>query len=148
MNWIYIASFALSLFLMSLAVNTASAESGKDHAGVLVFTANRLPALTNVPDNVRMFYLDGADAAMARLRFKNPGSLEQAKSQASAMLQTPDGQSLIDQVTHVGAGIALAWQHGIQKLPAVMVDGTHVVYGVFDIEQAIAQVEEAQPYAF
>ena len=34
----------------------------------------------------------------------------------------------------------IAWMHGIEKLPAVLVNEQYVVYGVFDVAAAIDQV--------
>ena len=85
---------------------------------------------------------------MAGLRFTNPGNQKVAVARASAMLQTSAGQAAIEQITQVGEGIALAWQHGIEKLPAVMVGGSHVVYGVFDVNEAVQMIKKEPSYAF
>ena len=37
--------------------------------------------------------------------------------------------------------VAMAWQFGIDKLPAVLVDYQYVVYGDFDAKNALARIE-------
>lgn len=141
-------NWALMTFcIVPMTINVTYAEStqaGNDHDGVMVFSARHLPAITSPQSADRVFYLDGAGPTLAGLRFTNPGNQELAVARATAMLQTRKGQEAIEQITQVGEGIALAWQHGIERLPAVMVGGTHVVYGVFDVSVALLLVAEAQ----
>lgn len=146
MKWALVASCIVSTMLSATFVTASQAES--DHQGVVVFTARHLPHITSSERADRVFYLDGADAALAGLRFTNPGNQKVAVARASAMLQTSAGQAAIEQITQVGEGIALAWQHGIEKLPAVMVGGSHVVYGVFDVNEAVQMIKKEPSYAF
>lgn len=140
----WVSSGLLSVLLLAMCVEAGEAES--DHDGVIVFSARHLPSMTGVMQAGHIYYLDGADAALAPLRFANPRNPTRAAAQASVMLQTPEGLAAIEQITEVGKGIALAWQHGITKLPAVMVDGTHVVYGVFDVDEAVQIIKKAPSY--
>ena len=112
-----------------------------DHLGVLVFTATYLPAITGLARADRIFYLDGAKEALKDLRFANPGSEALARKQIAALLQTRRGRAVIDAVRVSGEGVAVAWQHRIEKLPAVLVGGNQVVYGVFDVDAALSLIE-------
>lgn len=107
---------------------------------VWVFTAGRLPALQNVHQADRLFVLDHADNALKRLSFPNPGSDAAARDRAMAILQSPRGQAAIARMRNSAEATAVAWQHGIEKLPAVLVDEQYVVYGVFDVASAVEQI--------
>jgi len=122
----------------------SAVQAEADHTGVMVFTASYLPPITSTDQADRVFFLDVADKALLNLRFANPGSEEKARAQISALLQTPRGKAAIEAVQQAGEGIAIAWQHGITKLPAVLVDGNQVVYGVFDVGAALSLTEEGR----
>lgn len=107
---------------------------------VWVFTAGRLPALQNVHQADRLFVLDHADDALKRLSFPNPGNNTAAKDRAMVILQSRKGQAAIARMRNSAEATAVAWQHGIEKLPAVLVDGEYVVYGVFDVASAVDQI--------
>jgi len=126
--------------LLGALMTPAMAQT--DHAGVLVFTATYLPAITGVDRADRVFYLDGANEALKDLRFANPGSEAKAREKIATLLQTPRGQAVIEAVQRSGEGVAAAWQHGIEKLPAVLVGGNQVVYGVFDVDTALSLIEK------
>jgi len=112
------------------------------HTGVLVFTIHDLPRMARTEQADEVFYLDGADAALKALTFANPGSEAQARAMASSALQTSEGKAAIEVMQRVAQGITLAWQHGIRKLPAILIGGDRVVYGIYDVGQAVALIEE------
>ena len=105
-----------------------------------VFTANRLPPLQHVDQAERLFVLDHADNALRRLSFPNPGSEAAARDKALLIIQSPRGQEAIARMRESAEATTIAWMHGIEKLPAVLVDEQYVVYGVFDVAAAIDQV--------
>ena len=107
---------------------------------VWVFTAERLPALQNVARAERLFVLDRADNALQGLSFPNPGNATQARERAMAMIQSPQGQAALQRMRNSAEATLIAWQHGIEKLPAVLVDEQFVVYGVYDVESALTQI--------
>ena len=132
-----------ALVLVVAGVSAARAETATDHEGVRVFTARFLPPIVAAEQADRVYYLDDADNALMDLRFANPGSEKAARARLSGLLQTPRGKAAIDAVQRAGEGVAMAWQHSITKLPAVLVDGNYVVYGVFDVGVALGLVEQA-----
>ena len=129
-QWIAIAGLAMP----------AQAALASDPSTVWIFTADRLPTLQHVEQADRLFVLDHADTALRGLSFNNPSSEVQARQRAMAIIQSPKGQAAIDRMRNSAEAIAVAWQHGIQKLPAVLVDERYVVYGVYDVESALAWV--------
>jgi integrating conjugative element protein (TIGR03757 family) len=131
--------FVMRKALLAALVIHASTTVAADPT-VWVFTAGRLPALQNVNQADRLFVLDHADNALQRLSFPNPGNNTAAKDRAMVILQSPRGQAAIARMRNSAEATAVAWQHGIEKLPAILVDEEYVVYGVFDVAFAVEQV--------
>lgn len=127
-----------SAFLFLLYIHTIAAQAAE--GTVWVFTANRLPPLQHVDQAERLFVLDHADNALRRLSFPNPGSEAAARDKALLIIQSPRGQAAIARMRESAEATTIAWMHGIEKLPAVLVDEQYVVYGVFDVAAAIDQV--------
>lgn len=127
-----------SAFLFLLYIHTIAAQAAE--GTVWVFTANRLPPLQHVDQAERLFVLDHADNALRRLSFPNPGSEAAARDKALLIIQSPRGQKAIARMRESAEATTIAWMHGIEKLPAVLVDEQYVVYGVFDVAAAIDQV--------
>lgn len=130
------------LSILVLVQPVMGQDEHTEHNGVLVFTTHALPRIARLEHADQVFYLDAADAVLKKLTFANPGTEARARERASTVLQTPEGEAAIAVIQHVGEGISLAWQHGIRKLPAVMVGGNQVVYGVFDVGQALALIQQ------
>lgn len=129
------ASIALAA-LMALVFSAQAAEPNT----VWVFTANQLPALQHTERADRLFVLDDVDTSLKRLSFANPGNEAQAKQRALAVMQSQNGQAMLTRLRSSAEAIAVAWQHGIARLPAVLVDEQYVVYGVYDVNDALAQI--------
>ena len=122
--------------LMALVLPVEAAEP----ATVWVFTADPLPPLQHTEQVDRLFVLDAVDSALKKLSFTDPGNEAQATQRALALIQSRDGQAMMTRLRLSAEAIAVAWQHGIAQLPAVLVDERYVVYGVYDVEVALAQI--------
>lgn len=125
-----------------LAVQAGMAQAAD--STVWVFTADRLPPLHNVNHADRLFVLEHADNALRQLSFPNPGNAAAARDRAMAIIQSPRGRAAIARVRNSAEATAVAWQYGIEKLPAVLVDEQFVVYGVYDVVAALARVRDAR----
>lgn len=123
-------------FLLYIHTLAAQATGGT----VWVFTVDRLPPLQYVDQADRLFVLDHADNALRRLSFPHPGSEAAARDKAMLIIQSPRGQAAIARMRESAEATTVAWMHGIEKLPAVLVDERYVVYGVFDVAAAIDQI--------
>ena len=64
-----------------------------------------------------------------------------ALAEAMRRLETPAGRATLARLASAAAGNALASRLGIEKLPAVVVDGRYVVYGVRDVARAVERVQ-------
>lgn len=123
-------------FLLYIHALAAQAAEGT----VWVFTADRLPPLQHVDQADRLFVLDHADDALRRLSFSHPGSEAAARDKALLIIQSPRGQAVIARMRDSAEATIMAWMHGIEKLPAILVDEQYVVYGVFDVAAAVDQI--------
>ena len=106
-----------------------------------VFTTETLPPLRHSHLAEHVYVLDDIEKPLALLSFAYPGSDAQARHRASALINTPRGQAMMAKIQHSAKAVVLAWQSGITRLPAVLVDEQFVVYGEYDVKNAIARVE-------
>ena len=108
---------------------------------VTVFTAEDLPPIRGLEHATAVYTLGDARAPLARLRFPNPGNAEQAKREAIARLNTPHAKAALAQVQDRANAAAMAQLLQIERLPAVLVSPGYVVYGVYDVTEALRNVE-------
>jgi len=130
----------LPWIVLAVLLNTMLPGHASDHETVWVFTAGKLPPVLQVAHADRLFVLDDVDQSLKALSFPNPRNEAQARQRAMRMLQSPKGQAVLTRIRHSAEAIAVAWQHGIVKLPAILVDERYVVYGIYNIDAALAQI--------
>ena len=107
-----------------------SAES----AIAVAFTLSSVPVRA---DGATVYELDRRDRLAAELGEGLPADPERALAEARRRLDAPEGRNLMRRLRKAGAGNALASRLGIDRLPAVVVDGSYVVYGVRDARRAL-----------
>lgn len=109
---------------------------------VKVFTDSTIP-VSNA-GTAQVILLDQPRLLEQQLSAGLPGNQEQAEHTVLTRLQTPEGQGLYQQLIDAHMGVVSAWQLGITKLPAVVVDDKYVVYGQTDVGQAVATINRAK----
>lgn len=107
---------------------------------VWVFTAEGAPELHGVARADRHFVFHRDNPSLAALRFPNPGSPETAQRMALAQIRSPEGKALMDRIRAASEARLIALMYGIDKLPAVLVDGDYVVYGARDVQAAVDSI--------
>lgn len=117
-----------------------SASLANAQERVVVYTATYLAPITGAYLADELYVLDGGEAGLKALRFTPSGSAEQMKAQALSILQSAEGEAVMASLKRAGVGMVSAWQHGIEKLPAVLV-GDQVVYGVSDVVVALTYID-------
>ena len=127
-----------------LSLCTLSARAETAPTSVWVFTTDRLPEIRGLDLATQVLTLDAIKKPLKSLSFVYPGTEEAARQQALAVINSPKGQDVLAQMRTNAQAVALAWQHGIDKLPAVLVDETYVVYGVYDVRSALDRVERVR----
>lgn len=129
--------------LSACCVVTALMWDGVASAGVEVFTLAGEPVV-NAPDSAVVIELD----APARLDARLSQGLSSDPDRAQRILQSrmggAEGQATLQRYHRVYTGLARAWMLGIEKVPAVVVDGQYVVYGEHDVAAALAEIEQAR----
>lgn len=126
--------------LLSVIAVTVSASEPPE--SVWVFTTAQLPALRRMDLATEVFFLDDIDKRLKDVAFTNPGNDERARQHATAILNSPRGQALLGHIKRNAQAVAMAWQSGIEKLPAVLVDEHFVVYGDYDVQSALHRVRQ------
>ncbi|MFV0277012.1 MAG: DUF1525 domain-containing protein [Parahaliea sp.] len=109
---------------------------------VTVFTAGALRPMAHLEAATRVYVLAPLDGVLDPLRFANPGSEAAARVQSTALLNSPAGQQALATLRRRANAAALAWLLGIDRLPAVLVSPGYVVYGVYDVHEALQWIEE------
>lgn len=141
--------FALMCGAMLLACGVAFAAGTQGHrptidlfapppSGVAVFTISGVP-VTNVPDNARVVELDRTARLDLRLSRGVPNN-----KQAAIKMVKKRARRLKDEYGAAYTGLLRAWRLGVEKVPAVVVDGQYVVYGQADVAQALARIRNAR----
>lgn len=103
---------------------------------VLVFTDRNHPV--SAPEGVTVAYLDEAEQMLDELSAKLPANAAEAASIAEMEVKNPE---FIERIRQAYTPVVLAWQLGIKKVPAVVVDAKYVVYGHTDVTAALAKIE-------
>ena len=123
-------------FALALAACPGPAAVAGD---VVAFTLSSMPLRTAGGATVHV--LDARDGYAEAFGADLPGDPERALAEARRRMATPAGRAALARIAEAGAGNALAARLGIEKLPAVVVDGRYVVYGVRDVARAVERVE-------
>lgn len=125
------ANIALSL----LALGTPSAWA----VDVCVYTDDAHPI--SAPETVRVIRLDAPAALQSALSQGLPKDPVNAAQAVRERLRS-DGGALSRRLSDAYQGVVEAWNLGVLKLPAVVVDGRFVVYGDADVVHALSLIEQ------
>ena len=112
---------------------------GAAAAEVVAFTLSSMPLRST--GGAAVHVLDARDGHAEAFGAELPADPERALAEAHRRLATPAGRATLARLASAAAGNALAGRLGIEKLPAVVVDGRYVVYGVRDVARAVERVE-------
>ena len=112
---------------------------GPSAGDVVAFTLSSMPLRAGVGAVVHV--LDARDDYAEAFGADLPTDPERALAEVGRRVATPAGRAALERIAAAAAGTALAGRLGIEKLPAVVVDGRYVVYGVRDVARAVERVE-------
>ncbi|KJZ05052.1 hypothetical protein TW86_21645 [Halomonas sp. S2151] len=105
-----------------------------------VFTISGQPVI-NVPSGVAVIELDAPGRLDAELSQDLPADPELAEALMREGMAAPEWQETADRYADSYLGLARAWQLGVEKVPAVVIDGRHVIYGQPDVAAALREAE-------
>jgi integrating conjugative element protein (TIGR03757 family) len=91
-------------------------------------------------DSARVIELDAPASFETALSRHLPSDPKRAAVIVRQRLEA-GGSALQHRLTAAYQGVTDAWSLGITRVPAVIVDGRYVVYGVPDVDRAIALIE-------
>ncbi|MDF9434635.1 TIGR03757 family integrating conjugative element protein [Salinicola sp. LHM] len=108
-------------------------------AGVEVFTVAGEP-IVNAPESAAVVELDAPARLDAQISRDLPADPDRAKQILRSRMSGPDWQATLDRYGETYTGVARAWMLGIEKVPAVVLDGRYVVYGEADVQVALEEI--------
>lgn len=131
------ASLALLTLTEQAATTTAPSRIDAFVTGATPMTAlNRMRSA--MPDaTIEVHRLDGIERVEVVLNQDLPSSANSAEATALHRLQDLNDadRKRLEESAHA---LVLAWQYALRRYPAVVIDGRWVVYGVTDLERAVA----------
>ena len=105
-----------------------------------VFTVSSLPV--TAPPETPVYELDRLRTIEAQLSAGLPVDPEQAARIAQARI-VERGETLNQAALAAGTGAGLALHYGIDRVPAIVLDGRYVVFGETSVERALAHWRRA-----
>lgn len=129
--------------LSSLCLITALTWCSTAAAGVEVFTIAGEPAI-NVPGDAVVVELDAPARLDAQISRDLPADPERAERVLRSRMNDSEWQATFNRYAELYTGVARAWMLGIEKVPAVVVDSQHVVYGEPDVQAALNEIDQAR----
>ncbi len=120
-----------------------AASAASQPPSIEVFTTARYPIATASTPAVLVYNLDLPTLIEAELSTRLPQDREAAAQLASAELQGAWRKSA-ETLTEAYQGLFKARQYRLDKLPAIVFDGKAVVYGVTDLQAALAHYRHRQ----
>ncbi|MDW7747257.1 TIGR03757 family integrating conjugative element protein [Halomonas sp.] len=127
----WLAAFGLSACLVGPALADPAIE---------VFTIAGEPVV-NVPSGVAVIELDAPGRLDALLSQQLPADREVAAALMRERMATAEWQETADRYADSYLGLVRAWQLGVEKVPAVVIDGRHVIYGQLDVAEAMREAQ-------
>jgi len=125
------AAFGLSACLAGSALAESTVE---------VFTTAGEPVI-NVPSGMAVIELDAPGRLDAALSQDLPVDPEVAEGLMRERMSSPEWQENAERYADSYLGLARAWQLGVEKVPAVVIDGRYVIYGQPDVAEAVREAE-------
>lgn len=122
---------------MALAMASCCATAETEAPDVAVFTLSTIPVRA---DGAAVYELDRRDRLVAELGEGLPADPDRALAEMRRRIESAESQRLLLGMAEAADGNALAARLGIEKLPAVVVDGRYAVYGVRDVRRALELV--------
>ncbi|MEW7984662.1 MAG: TIGR03757 family integrating conjugative element protein [Candidatus Thiodiazotropha sp.] len=132
-----------SVCLASVLLYSGATFADQPHA-IEAFTSVKYPFVgaTGIGNNshgldVTIYEIDGIESIERDLSIDMPADPEKSKRIALERIQNMDDQSKT-KMRMAALGLAKAMQYGVDRYPAIVFDGQAVVYGVADVQTALA----------
>lgn len=90
--------------------------------------------------SARVILLDEQQRLEDHLTSRLPADPSKAREAIQAYLSSAEGMQFQHRLASAQQGATDAWSIGVEKVPAVVVDRGHVVYGESDVDQAVRRI--------
>lgn len=127
-------------WLAALGLSAGVANPALAEPTIEVFTTAGQPVV-NVSSGLAVIELDAPGRLDAKLSQDLPADPDVAASQMREHTSSPEWQETADRYAESYVGLARAWQLGVEKVPAVVIDGRYVIYGQPDVAEALSEAE-------
>lgn len=101
-----------------------------------IFTTSFLPPFDQADGSAVVYVLDKPEQVMALLGSKAKGRQKEAENNITNFMATREGRAVMNELKQSFGGVVKAWSHQIKYLPAVLVDGKYVMYGINNLGHA------------
>ena len=131
-----------SLMTAAAAFLSVPVSMAEEREQVTVFTTSYLPvaASQSVPET--RYLLNVPDLLLQELGKQLPKTREAAQKELLRRIGSSEGQQLVARVEKGFNGVVLAWAHNIEHLPAILINDRYLVYGVYNVDEALAIYRE------
>ncbi|OCG64113.1 integrating conjugative element protein [Gilliamella sp. wkB18] len=127
--------------LLGLIVSVISFQSigiGADIYHIDVFVNHeQTNQVKNCNDNCQIYDLDKVEVLLQSFFGELPNDIDEAYLVAQEKLNSPEWKEYETQIVEAQKTITTAFEFGIEKYPAIVINGTDVSYGATDVMQAI-----------
>ena len=124
-------------WILRVALGSCCAAAGAEMPDVAVFTLSSIPVRA---DGATVHELDRRGRLATAFGADLPSDPERALAVLRRRMDSSAGRALRAALARAAEGDALAARLGIERLPAVVVDGRYAVYGVRDVRRAVERV--------
>lgn len=121
----------------------AHAQAGVTTVEVFANSATHVRAQPQTPYLQRIYRVDAMAAISQQLSMRLPGNEAEAKAymlQAEAQIR----KRYKDQIVNAAHGMSLAIHYRLDRLPAIVINRSAVIYGVADVDQAVALYQQSR----
>ncbi len=125
----------------ALTVSWSAAQASEP---VLIFTTSQRPVVVSESVRSQTFELDRVDNSLRALDKGLSADFNAAYAQVQKRLNEAKGRESMGQLNRAYEGIVLAWELGVERLPAIVFKRQFVVYGVESVDIAAQLMKEAQ----
>lgn len=126
---------------IALSVLVSVTPVGKMHAleveSVKVFTTSSLRVVPSKTSPAQIIYLDEGELLVQQLGRSLPNDQPAAEKEVLKRMATREGEALVEKIGSAYDGVVQAWSRGITKLPAILIDDQYVVYGIYNVDDAL-----------
>lgn len=128
----------LATALLSMVAAGAAAQGAATVTSVEVFanSATHVRAQQNTPYALRVFRLDAMAQVSQQMSIRLP--MDEAQAKAYMLQQEANIRARYkDQIVNAANGMSLAIHYRLDRLPAIVINRSSVIYGVADVDHAV-----------